>query len=388
MFDARTCISLQVTPRYDEIVVSSRRMSPEQFFQNAAHDGTVFRGEHIYIMMDEQDVVRFYLPDYSFASDIALLGDKKTGHEFIETIFREGIDEEDLGDTSSFEKPSPRSSRAAHPEAMDVIKDICEKLECKPKFINSGARGYQVRLGGVDWDEIDSAVADLKAELTTIGYPNIQVKRVGSQYGTYAQLAFIVPYESKLFEAATITPEFNKAARAAYEQLAMGKPMNSVSMWLQDKYHFDQKQIDLIFHYMSMMQPKRVAEGTMPGPSDQGGASTPPPHQGPSDSISAPAPDMGSDKPAPGTDTAKPQQGEAPDPKQMIQQNPELADFFAAMAKMKPEEIQNITQMFTESLDDDESESVEEAIQKAAVKVANIMERYDAFEERFGTGGW
>lgn len=231
---------------------------------------------------------------------------------------------------------------------MDVIKDICEKLECKPKFINSGARGYQVRLGGVDWDEIDSAVADLKAELTTIGYPNIQVKRVGSQYGTYAQLAFIVPYESKLFEAATITPEFNKAARAAYEQLAMGKPMNSVSMWLQDKYHFDQKQIDLIFHYMSMMQPKKVTEGTMPGPSDQGGADTPPPHQGPSDSISAPTPDMGADEPAPGTDAAKPQQGDAPDPKQMIQQNPDLAEFFAAMAKMKPEDIQNVTQMFTE----------------------------------------
>jgi hypothetical protein len=286
--------------------------------------------------------------------------DDTEGENFSPPFLREGIDDEEgRDDISFFQKPVPRSSRAAHPEAMDVVKDVCEKLGCEPRFINPGASGYQVCLYKLrdDNNYVDANdVIELQQQLQSFGYPNLRAKLVGSPYNN-KWLAFIVPYETKMFEAATITSDFNKAARAAYEQLAMGKPMNSVAMWLQDKYHFDQKQIDLIFHYMSMMKPK-MTEGTMPGPSDQGGASTPPPHRGPSDSISAPTPDIVTDEPAPGTDAAKPQQGQSPDPKQMIQQNPDLAEFFAAMAKMKPEEIQNLTQMFTESLEDDEGRDV------------------------------
>jgi len=244
---------------------------------------------------------------------------------------------------------------------MDVVKDVCEKIGCKPKFINSGARGYQVRLGipqnvrkiPIMQREqfkvaMEAEVNKLQKRIDAAGYPAIRASAVGS---TRDVLAFLVPYETKMFEGA-LSPRFAKAALQAQKRLQAGLSPNNVSEYLQKTYGFTPENAQNVIQYLVLTR-KVMVEGTMPGPSDQGGASTPPPHTGPSDSISAPTPGMNdTEEPALGTD--KPQQGDMPDPKQMMQQNPELADFFAAMAKMKPEEIQNVTQMFTESIEDDE----------------------------------
>lgn len=344
---------------------------------------------------------------------------------------------------------------------MDVVKDICDKIGCKPKFINSGARGYQVRLGIPQSvrkipimqreqfkQAMEAEVAKLQKLINKAGYSTIKASAVGS---TRDVLAFLVPYETKMFEGA-LSPRFAKAADLAQKRIRAGYSPNSVIDYLQKTYGFTAENAQNIMQYLILTR-KIMMEGTMPGPSDQGGASTPPPHTGPSNSISAPSPDLETEA-KPSNTNEDPQQDNAVDPKEMLQQNPNLADFFAAMAKMKPEEIQNMTQMFTESLDEEDegdvseftpppfrpvereedaplteveeaaiailaeqygfdpeseevrdfldydyqgadtldayrdaeeiSETVGEAIQRAARTVAENMQRYDAFEERFG----
>jgi len=104
--------------------------------------------------------------------------------------------------------------------------------------------------------------------------------------------------------------------------------------------------------YYSSTKTSKMTEGTMPGPGDQGGASTPPPHTRPSNSISAPDTTKTDTSTSNTTSTDTSQQNQSPDPKQIIQQNPDVPDFFSAMAKMKPEEIQSLAKMFTENTEE------------------------------------
>lgn len=239
---------------------------------------------------------------------------------------------------------------------MDVVKDICEKLGVKPKFVNAGARGYQVRLGIprsvtsipiAQRDQfkqaMNTAISNLQQKIIDAGYPRIKASAVGA---TKEILAFVVPYETKMFEGKP-SPDFAKAAKLMTTYLARGKHPAAISQVIKDRFGFSDNMVANVLQYVTLNSVPRtpMREGTMPGPTDQGGASTPPPHTGPSNSISAPAPDVDTEsKPSDSNDNS---QQDSVDPKQTVQQNPDLADFFAAMAKLKPEEIQNMTQMFT-----------------------------------------
>ena len=173
--------------------------------------------------------------------------------------FAENAD--DIGDVSSFEKPKPRSPKAAHPAAMDVVKDICAKIGHEPKFINSGARGYQVRLGipqilrKVPMQQHDAfrqlmagEVKKLQKKLDDAGYPEIKASAVGSIKDT---LAFLVPYEASLYESA-LSPAYARAANQVQKRLLTGQSPDSVRTFLKNKYSFSDSQIDNILQYVTL----------------------------------------------------------------------------------------------------------------------------------------
>jgi len=223
---------------------------------------------------------------------------------------------------------------------------------------------------------MEAEVAKLQKLINKAGYSTIKASAVGS---TRDVLAFLVPYETKMFEGA-LSPRFAKAADLAQKRIRAGYSPNSVIDYLQKTYGFTAENAQNIIQYLILTR-KIMMEGTMPGPSDQGGASTPPPHTGPSSSISAPAPDTNeTEKLAPGTDQS--QQGDTPDPKQMLQQNPDLADFFAAMAKMKPEEIQSVTQMFTEGVEDEDAVGDVSTFPEPAIHQEDIIRQREYVEAK------
>lgn len=116
---------------------------------------------------------------------------------------------------------------------------------------------------------------------------------------------------------------------------------------LKATYGLSEDQVKTVFEYLPYLRKKLGTgilsvkhEGTMAGPSDQGGSSVPPPHAGPSaSSATVTAPTNTEDTP-----TAEQQLTGEPkeDPKAILQKNPELANLFKAMAEIEPDELKDV----------------------------------------------
>ena len=266
--------------------------------------------------------------------------------------------DDDLGDTSDFEspvgKPEPFTrkmkgpSRATYPKAMEKVYAVLHALgmDGKRPFIDGQTSGYRVKLGtwyeGPDGKTVHMSKADvddLQNQLDHAGYPEVKAKLVGSQYSP-RWLAFIVPYG---LNESLLPPNFAATAKLVYDKLAMGMSVDSIMYNLRDK-GITPSQIDQIFQYIAHRKPTGPGMREMVGPTDQGGTQAAPPAPKPATPYDTGSADLGGDIP-PSTDPIQtPGAPQQPDQTQQLLQNPEFADFFDAMSKINPNDLQNLTQ--------------------------------------------
>jgi hypothetical protein len=139
-----------------------------------------------------------------------------------------------------------------------------------------------------------------------------------------------------LSEKISLPDHFKQLASLAYTQLSDGKDEFDVMLNLRDK-GLSNREIDNIFDFIAFRQPVLQE---MVGPTDQGGTQAPPPSSTPAtpyDTSSSSDPASTDSNSTVGT---PPQDNQT----QELLQNPEFADFFQAMSKINPNDLQNLTQ--------------------------------------------
>jgi len=258
---------------------------------------------------------------------------------------------DDVSDVSDFESPvgarktydnvpaRKGPSRAAHPAAMDKVRTVWYGVLGKKKapiFIDAGATGYRVKMGtwkegpNEEYVKLTQRDADeLQHKLDAAGFPEVKAKMVGVHK---EWLAFIVPYG---LNESVLTPNFAKIAKDAYSKLAQGANVNAVINNLRDS-GLSAKEVDQVFQYLSYRAP--LSE--MVGPKDQGGTAAPTPAPQAPTPYDTTASDL-QQKPAESTSGN-------PDQTQELLQNPEFKDFFDAMSKINPQDMQNLSQALTQ----------------------------------------